>query len=160
MKWMLLSNTDVTFPRLTSVVPISCRAAAEAKVTARSARRVLVIEDDAETVEQIADCLCRSGYYVDVATDDEEGLARAITMSYVVVTVDRLLPRLDGIEVIRRLRDHGVGTPALILDALSEVDERVRGLRAGGDDYLVKPFASQEMLARVDRARPPQRRRG
>ena len=66
------------------------------------------------------------------------------------MTVDRLLPRIDGIEIIRRLRAEGVATPALILSALGEVDDRVRGLRAGGDDYLVKPFASREMLARVD----------
>jgi len=67
-----------------------------------------------------------------------------------VMTVDRMLPRIDGIKVIRRLREEGVITPALILSALGEVDDRVRGLRAGGDDYLVKPFASREMLARVD----------
>jgi two-component system OmpR family response regulator len=69
---------------------------------------------------------------------------------YVVMTVDRMLPRLDGIEVIRRLRDDGIVTPALIISALGEVDDRVRGLRAGGDDYLVKPFAFAELLARVD----------
>jgi two-component system, OmpR family, response regulator len=66
------------------------------------------------------------------------------------MTVDRMLPRIDGIEVIRRLREEGIATPALILSALGEIDDRVRGLRAGGDDYLVKPFASKEMLARVD----------
>ena len=116
----------------------------------RSARSVLVIEDDTETAEQLADCLARSGYGVDLAADGETGLSRAITTPYVVMTVDRLLPRLDGIEIIRRLRQRGISTPALILSALGEVDDRVRGLRAGGDDYLVKPFASQEMLARVD----------
>jgi two-component system, OmpR family, response regulator len=66
------------------------------------------------------------------------------------MTVDRLLPGIDGIEVIRQLRERDIGTPALILSALAEIDDRVRGLRAGGDDYLVKPFASREMLARVD----------
>src|SRR5215472_2260820 len=70
--------------------------------------------------------------------------------SYVVMTVDRMLPRLDGIEVIRRLREHGIVTPALIISALGEVDDRVRGLRAGGDDYLVKPFAFSELLARIE----------
>jgi two-component system OmpR family response regulator len=119
-------------------------------VTACSARRVLVIEDDAETAEQLADCLRVSGYCVDLAADGDEGLSRALAAEYVVMTVDRLLPRLDGIEVIRRLREQGIVTPALILSALGEVDDRVRGLRAGGDDYLVKPFASREMLARVD----------
>ena len=116
----------------------------------RTARHVLVIEDDGETAEQIADCLGANGYDVDCAADGESGLHRALAGSYVVMTVDRLLPHLDGLEIIRRLRLQGIATPALILSALGEVDERVRGLRAGGDDYLVKPFASQELLARVD----------
>jgi two-component system OmpR family response regulator len=111
---------------------------------------VLVIEDDPETANHLADCLGANGYTVDVAADGEEGLARATEVDYVVITVDRLLPLLDGLEIIRRLRERGIGTPALILSAVGDVDERVRGLRAGGDDYLVKPFASQEMLARVD----------
>jgi len=114
------------------------------------ARHILVIEDDTETAEQLVDCLQTSGYSVDLAADGEDGLKRARTADYVVMTVDRMLPRLDGIEVIRRLRVEGIMTPALILSALGEVDDRVRGLRAGGDDYLVKPFASREMLARVD----------
>jgi two-component system, OmpR family, response regulator len=114
------------------------------------ARRVLVIEDDTETAGQLADCLMASGYEVDVAADGDKGLRRALTAGYAVMTVDRLLPQIDGIEIIRRLRAQGITTPALILSALGEVDDRVRGLRAGGDDYLVKPFASREMLARVD----------
>jgi two-component system, OmpR family, response regulator len=115
-----------------------------------SARRVLVIEDDPETADQLVDCLSTHGYCVDAAMDGEQGLCRALATEYVVMTVDRLLPRIDGIEVIRRLRQQRIVTPALILSALGEVDDRVRGLRAGGDDYLVKPFASREMLARVD----------
>jgi len=114
------------------------------------ARHVLVIEDDAETAEQLVDCLKSSGYDVDLAVDGEDGLRRALAADYVAMTVDRMLPRIDGIEIIRRLREEGVVTPALILSALGEVDDRVRGLRAGGDDYLVKPFAFREMLARVD----------
>jgi two-component system OmpR family response regulator len=114
------------------------------------ARHVLVIEDDAETAEQLVDCLKTGGYEVDLAADGEDGLRRALAADYVVITVDRMLPRIDGIEVIRRLRQQGIVTPALILSALGEVDERVRGLRAGGDDYLVKPFAFREVLARVD----------
>ena len=117
---------------------------------ARSVRRVLVIEDDAETAEQLIDCLRASGYEVDLAADGEQGLSLGLTADYAVMTVDRMLPRIDGIKIIRRLREEGVLTPALILSALGEVDDRVRGLRAGGDDYLVKPFASQEMVARVD----------
>ena len=116
----------------------------------RSVRRVLVIEDDRETAGQLADCLSANGYTVDLAADGDAGLRLASTADYTVMTVDRLLPRIDGLEIIRRLRAEGIATPALILSALGEVDERVRGLRAGGDDYLVKPFASREMLARVD----------
>ena len=114
------------------------------------ARHVLVIEDDAETAEQLGDCLQSSGYDVDLAVDGDDGLRRALAADYVVMTVDRMLPGIDGIEIIRRLREEGIVTPALILSALGEVDDRVRGLRAGGDDYLVKPFAFREMLARVD----------
>ena len=117
---------------------------------ARSARHVLVIEDDAETAEQLVDALQTNGYRVDLAVDGEDGLRRGLVGDYVVMTVDRMLPHLDGIKVIRRLREKGILTPALILSALGEIDDRVRGLRAGGDDYLVKPFASREMLARVD----------
>jgi two-component system OmpR family response regulator len=116
----------------------------------RAMRRVLVIEDDRETAAQLVDCLSTNGYAVDVAEDGDAGLRLASTADYAVMTVDRLLPRIDGIEIIRRLRAEGIATPALILSALGEVDDRVRGLRAGGDDYLVKPFASREMLARVD----------
>ena len=114
------------------------------------ANHVLVIEDDAETADQLVDCLKSSGYEVDLAVDGEDGLRRALAADYVVMTVDRMLPRIDGIEIIRRLREEGIVTPALILSALGEVDDRVRGLRAGGDDYLVKPFAFRELLARVD----------
>jgi two-component system, OmpR family, response regulator len=116
----------------------------------RSMRRILVIEDDAETADQLADCLQTSGYEVDLAINGEQGLQLGLTARYTVMTVDRMLPSVDGLTIIRRLRERGVSTPALILSALGEVDDRVRGLRAGGDDYLVKPFASREMLARVD----------
>lgn len=114
------------------------------------ARRILVIEDDVETAEQLTDCLRASGYCVDLAFDGEDGLNHARTTDYIVMTVDRMLPQIDGIDLIRRLRAEGVVTPALFLSALGEVDDRVRGLRAGGDDYLVKPFAWRELLARVD----------
>src|SRR3954451_8945661 len=110
---------------------------------ARSARQVLVIEDDPETAEQIADCLRMNSYAVDHAADGEEGLNRALGANYLVMTVDRLLPDIDGLEIIKRLRERCIATPALILSALGEIDDKVRGLRAGGDDYLVKPFASR-----------------
>jgi two-component system, OmpR family, response regulator len=112
--------------------------------------RILVIEDDRETADQIVDFLAANGYEVDLAVDDDEGLCRARSAAYAVMTIDRMLPGIDGIAVIRRLREEGIFTPALIVSALGEIDDRVRGLRAGGDDYLVKPFAFAELLARVE----------
>jgi len=112
--------------------------------------RILVIEDDVETAEQLVDFLGTSGYSIDLAVDGDEGLRRAWSGEYAVITIDRMLPGIDGITIIRRLREAGIATPALIVSALGEVDDRVRGLRAGGDDYLVKPFAFAELLARVE----------
>jgi two-component system, OmpR family, response regulator len=117
---------------------------------AGSLRRILVIEDDPETAGQLVESLATNGYEVDLAVDGDDGFARGCAAEYAVMTVDRMLPGLDGIAIIRRLREGGVATPALIISALGEVDDRVRGLRAGGDDYLVKPFAFAELLARVD----------
>jgi two-component system, OmpR family, response regulator len=113
-------------------------------------RRVLVIEDDSQTANELGRYLESAGYDVTIATDGEKGLRFGRSAEYVVMTVDRALPGIDGIEVIRRLRQHGIGTPALIISALGQVADRVDGLRAGADDYLVKPFAFVEMLARVD----------
>jgi two-component system, OmpR family, response regulator len=113
-------------------------------------RRILVIEDDLETADQLVESLATSGYSVDLAIDGDNGLALARGGEYAVMTIDRMIPGVDGLSIIRRLREDGVVTPALIISALGEVDDRVRGLRAGGDDYLVKPFAFAEMLARVD----------
>jgi two-component system, OmpR family, response regulator len=113
-------------------------------------RRILVVEDDPVTAEQVADSLANNGYEVDVAADGNVGLSRGRSAEYAVMTIDRMLPGIDGIAVIRQLRKEGIITPALILSALGEVDDRVRGLRAGGDDYLVKPFAFVELLARVE----------
>ncbi len=115
-----------------------------------AARRILVIEDDRETAGQLVECLEGGGYEVDLAGDGATALRLAEAADYAVMTIDRLLPGIDGIEVIRHLREKGIATPALIISALGEVDDRVRGLRSGGDDYLVKPFAFAEMLARVD----------
>ena len=112
--------------------------------------RILVIEDDRETADQIVEFLAANGYEVDLAVDGDEGLSRARSADYAVMTIDRMLPGIDGIAVIRRLREEGIFTPALIVSALGEIDDRVRGLRAGGDDYLVKPFAFAELLARVE----------
>ena len=113
-------------------------------------RRILVIEDDPETAEQLVDSLVTNGYHVDVARNGDDGLRRGRTSSYAVMTIDRMLPGIDGITVIQRLRKDGIVTPALIISALGEIDDRVRGLRAGGDDYMVKPFAFAELLARVE----------
>jgi two-component system OmpR family response regulator len=113
-------------------------------------RRILVIEDDPETAEQLVDFLSTSGYQVDLAGDGNDGLSRGSSADYAVMTIDRMLPDIDGLAVIRRLREGGIVTPALIISALGEIDDRVRGLRAGGDDYLVKPFAFAELLARVE----------
>src|SRR5215831_8775629 len=113
-------------------------------------RRILVIEDDAETATQIVSFLTTRGYETDLAVNGHEGLRLGESAQYAVITVDRMLPGMDGLAIIRRLREAAITTPALILSALGEVDDRVRGLRVGGDDYLVKPFAYQEMVARVD----------
>ena len=113
-------------------------------------RRILVIEDDPETAEQLVDFLETRGYAADLAIDGNDGLRLAQSAPYAVIVIDRMLPGMDGIAVIRRLREAGTVTPALIVSALGEVDDRVRGLRAGGDDYLVKPFAFVEFLARVE----------
>jgi two-component system OmpR family response regulator len=113
-------------------------------------RRILVIEDDSETAEQLVDFLSTSGYQVDLASDGNDGLKRGTSADYAVMAIDRMLPDIDGLAVIRRLRESGVVTPALIISALGEIDDRVRGLRAGGDDYLVKPFAFTELLARIE----------
>src|SRR5262249_30990556 len=101
-------------------------------------RRILVIEDEAETAKQIAGFFRTRGYQVDLAGNGNDGFRLGQSGAYAVMTVDRMLPGVDGIAIIQRLRESGILTPALILSALGEVDDRVRGLRAGGDDYLVK----------------------
>jgi two-component system OmpR family response regulator len=113
-------------------------------------RRILVVEDDPETAGQLVEQLTTSGYQVDLATCGNEALSRGSACDYAVITIDRMLPDIDGIAVMRRMRDDGVAAPFLIISALGEVDDRVRGLRAGGDDYLVKPFSFMEMLARIE----------
>jgi len=113
-------------------------------------RRILVVEDEPETAAQLADSLVTSGYQVDVAANGSDALSFGHNGDYAVMAIDRLLPDIDGIHVIRQLREDGILTPALIISALGEIDDRVRGLRAGGDDYLVKPFAFAELLARIE----------
>jgi two-component system OmpR family response regulator len=113
-------------------------------------RRILVIEDDPETARQLVDFLNMRGYQVDLALNGNDGLRLGLSSGYAVMTIDRMLPGVDGLAIIRQIRDAGIDTPALIISALGEIDDRVRGLRGGGDDYLVKPFAFAELLARVE----------
>ena len=121
---------------------------------------MLLIEDDTQTASFIQKGLAESGHVADHADNGEDGYHMAITGQYEVLIIDRMLPRLDGLEVIRRLREQQIKTPLLILSALGDVDDRVEGLRAGGDDYLIKPYAFSELLARlqalVRRASPAQ----
>ena len=108
-----------------------------------------MVEDDATIADFVSKGLAESGYAVDVATDGERGVELALKGGYDAAIVDVMLPRLDGLALIDRIRARGVGTPVLILSARRTVDDRVKGLQAGGDDYLTKPFAFAELLARV-----------
>ncbi len=112
--------------------------------------RILVIEDDIVTAQEISIELGRHGLEVHWADNGREGLSQALLGSYHAITLDRMLPGIDGLSIVATLRSRAVHTPVLVISALSDVDERVRGLRAGGDDYLTKPFASDEMAARVE----------
>jgi two-component system OmpR family response regulator len=112
--------------------------------------KILTIEDDALTAREIVIELQNHGNEVDCVGDGREGLNKALAGGYDAITLDRMLPGLDGLAVITELRRAGIDTPVLMISALSDVDARVRGLRAGGDDYLTKPFAPDEMAARVE----------
>jgi two-component system OmpR family response regulator len=112
--------------------------------------RILIIEDDKEVASFIHGGLTQAGCNVDHADNGKDGLFLATTEIYDAIVVDRMLPGVDGLTVIRTLRASENTTPVLILSALGEVDDRVKGLRAGGDDYLVKPFAFSELLARLE----------
>ena len=113
-------------------------------------RRILIVEDDQETAGQLVDALTKSGYQVDLAANGNDALRLGLSTEYAVMTMDRMLPDIDGLAVMRNLREAGIVAPVLIISALGEVDDRVRGLRAGGDDYLVKPFAFVELVARIE----------
>jgi two-component system OmpR family response regulator len=110
----------------------------------------LIIEDDRDVASFIQKGLSQAGWNVDHADDGKDGLFLATTEKYDALIVDRMLPGIDGLTVIRTLRASSNSTPALILSALGEVEDRVSGLRAGSDDYLVKPFAFSELLARLE----------
>ena len=111
---------------------------------------LLLIEDDTEAARFLVKGLRESGYSVDHAADGREGLFRATEGQFDLVVTDRMLPHIDGLAIIELMRRKGLATPVLVLSALGGVDDRVRGLKAGGDDYLTKPFAFAELLARIE----------
>jgi two-component system, OmpR family, response regulator len=113
------------------------------------AMRILVVEDDKKIASFVVNGLKQSGFAVDHAGDGEDGLARVQTIPYDAAVVDLMLPKLDGLSLIQQLRKSGGRIPVLILSAKASVDDRVGGLQAGGDDYLTKPFAFSELLARI-----------
>src|SRR5215470_2674547 len=119
--------------------------------------KILLIEDDVETALYVANGLREQGHVVDAVADGRDGLLRAAGEAYEVMIVDRMLPGLDGIGIVKTLRGAGVRTPILLLTTMGGVHDRVEGLEAGGDDYLIKPFAFAELLARVNALarRPP-----
>ena len=112
--------------------------------------RLLIVEDDRDAADYIARAFREVGHIADQAPDGEEGLALATDRQYDVLIIDRMLPKRDGLSVIGELRTKGIETPVLILSALGQVDDRIKGLRAGGDDYLPKPYSFAELLARVE----------
>jgi len=122
--------------------------------------KLLIVEDDAEAASYLVKAFREAGHMADHAADGLDGYAMAADGQYDVLIVDRMLPKLDGLSLIRGLREQGKDTPVLILSALGQVDDRVKGLRAGGDDYLAKPYAFSELLARTEvlarRNRPAQ----
>jgi len=112
--------------------------------------RLLIVEDDANTADFLVKGLRQAGYAPDLATNGKEGLFLALEQPFDAIVLDRMLPDLDGLTLLRTLRGAGKTTPVLLLSALGEIDDRVAGLRAGGDDYLVKPFALVELQARLE----------
>jgi two-component system OmpR family response regulator len=112
--------------------------------------RILVVEDDLEAQRYLVNGLKEAGHVVDDAADGDVGLTLALSRPYDMAIIDRMLPKMDGIKLVEEIRQQGNVTPVLFLSALSEVDDRVKGLKAGGDDYLTKPYAFVELLARMD----------
>jgi two-component system OmpR family response regulator len=149
---------NVAATRPTSIIPLGGMASAGPEDIApgtgtcdeRPMAAILVIEDDDETAGEIASALTDRGYHVERSASGTDGLARARAAGWDVLVVDRMLPGLDGLSMIETLRRDGIKVPVLVLSALGEVTERVRGLRAGGDDYLAKPFCLVELAARIE----------
>ncbi len=112
-------------------------------------RRVLIVEDDIEIAGMLKELLTEEGYRVETAEDGQRGLHLALTRAYDVLVIDRVLPAIDGLDLIGRIRDQGIATPVLVLTALGTVADRVAGLDSGAEDYVVKPFEIDELLARI-----------
>jgi two-component system, OmpR family, response regulator len=127
-----------------------CKGERRLLATATQTMRLLIIEDDRDAADYLVKAFREVGHIADQAADGEEGQAMALDGQYDVLIIDRMLPKRDGLSVVTTLRGNAVETPALILSALGQVDDRVKGLRAGGDDYLAKPYAFSELLARVE----------
>ena len=119
--------------------------------------KLLLVEDDGETGAYLKRALSEAGHTVDLAASGHDGLLLAVGEAYDVIVLDRMLPKIDGLAILRTIRASKVKTPVLLLTAMGGIDDRVEGLEAGGDDYLVKPFAFAELLARVNALarRPP-----
>jgi len=113
-------------------------------------RRILVVEDDHDTQDYLAKALRETGYTVEATASGREGLMHALSGGFDALLLDRMLPDLDGLSLLKSVRAAGVQTPAIVLTAMSAIDERVRGLRAGADDYVVKPFSYAELSARLE----------
>ena len=112
--------------------------------------RILIVEDDREAANYLVKALKEAGHAVEQANDGEDGAHAVATGAFDVVVMDRMLPRRDGLSIVQEMRARGDETPVLVLSALGQVDDRVDGLKAGGDDYLAKPYAVSELLARVE----------
>lgn len=113
--------------------------------------KILLVEDDSTTTDYVIKGFVEQGYNIEAASDGHQGLLLATSINYDLIILDRMLPQLDGLKLLSALRATGDQTPVLILSALSHVDERVKGLRAGGDDYMTKPFAFSELLVRAEK---------
>ncbi len=112
--------------------------------------RILVVEDDPETAAYVSHGLAEEGHVAEIVADGRDGLSRAMDEAYDILVIDRMLPGLDGLSLVRALRAVGSKVPVIFLTSLGGVDDRVDGLNAGGDDYLIKPFAFSELMARVN----------
>ena len=112
--------------------------------------RVLIVEDDVETADFLAKAMRQDGFTVEHVADGRDGLIMGSDSKFDLIVMDRMLPTMDGLSVVKALRAAGIETPILILSAVSHIDERVKGLRAGGDDYITKPFGYSEVAARID----------